>query len=158
MPLNCQWIYDDLSAIQLGANVSIGAWTEFMVYKKHTSSRVGGKLVVGDRSWIGTQSNIRAVGGVIEIGRNCMIAQNVCLIASNHLIKPNAIYMDLSWDETKTGISIGDNVWIGAGSILLPGSSVGVNSIVAAGSVVTKNIPANEIWAGVPARLIRKIT
>ncbi len=157
IPLNSQWIYDDLSVIQLGRRVSIGAWTEFVVQKKNKSSTIEGKLIVGDRSWIGTQSNIRAVGGIINIGRYCMIAQNVSINASNHSMKPNALYMDLGWDEIRTGVTVGDNVWIGAGSILLAGCSVGPNSVVAAGSVVTKAVPANEIWAGVPAKKLRVI-
>jgi acetyltransferase-like isoleucine patch superfamily enzyme len=52
---------------------------------------------------------------------------------------------------------IEENVWIGAGVTVLPGCAIGKNSVVGAGSVVTKSIPANEVWAGIPARKIREI-
>ncbi|MGB1060198.1 MAG: acyltransferase, partial [Ketobacter sp.] len=61
------------------------------------------------------------------------------------------------WDEDRTDVILGRNVWIGANSCLLAGSRVGDNSIVGAGSVVTGEIPANEIWAGVPARKIKDL-
>lgn len=54
-------------------------------------------------------------------------------------------------------INIGDRVWIGAGAIVLPGVSIGLNAIVAAGSVVTRSVGANELVAGNPARLVRKL-
>jgi acetyltransferase-like isoleucine patch superfamily enzyme len=54
-------------------------------------------------------------------------------------------------------IHIGKNVWLGAGAIILPGVTVGENSIVAAGAVVTKDVPSNTIVGGVPARVIKKI-
>ena len=54
-------------------------------------------------------------------------------------------------------VKIGDNVWIGMNSCILPGVEIGNNSIIGSGSVVTKNIPENEIWVGNPAKFIRKL-
>ena len=95
--------------------------------------------------------------GFISIGKNCLIGQNVSLIASNHQFKSGAIYWQLRHDEKKTGIMIGNNCWIGAGVVILPGCAVGDNSVVAAGSVVTKNVPPNEVWGNIPARKIRDV-
>jgi len=91
----------------------------------------------------------------IDIGRDCLIAANCQIFDSNgHNSLP---------DERKTNngtakeIKIGDNVWIGANSIILPGVSIGSNSIIAAGSVVNKSVPSEHIAGGNPAKLIKRI-
>lgn len=90
-----------------------------------------------------------AAGG-ITIEDNALIAANVQLISNNHdLCKRSVI--------TCRPIRICRNVWIGAGSTILPGVTVGENAVVGAGSVVTKDIPANEIWVGNPARFLKKV-
>jgi acetyltransferase-like isoleucine patch superfamily enzyme len=149
--------YQQISSIHLSQNSSIGAFSEIVVITESQDSKIAGKLIIQESVSIGAQANIRAAGGEIFIGRNSILAQQVSLIAANHQILPNLVYRQLPWDESKTGIYIGENVWIGAGVTVLPGSSIGNNSIVGAGSVVTKSIPANEIWAGVPAKKIRDV-
>ena len=62
------------------------------------------------------------------------------------------------YDESRSGVTIGTNVWVGAHCVVLPGVTIGDNALVAAGSVVNRDVPANQIWAGVPARFVRKIT
>lgn len=111
----------------------------------------------------------------IEVGRNLFINYNCTIldvakvnIGDNVLIAPNvSIYTaghPLHADTRKTGyeygipVTIGDNVWIGGNSIIMPGVTVGCNSVIGAGSVVTKNVPDWTIVAGNPARVIRKIT
>ena len=91
----------------------------------------------------------------IDIGQDCLIAANCQIFDSNgHNSLP---------DERRTNngeakeIKIGDNVWIGANSIILPGVSIGSNSIIAAGSVVNKSVPAEHIAGGNPAKLIKRI-
>ena len=152
--------YDVPDAIQIASNVTIGAFSDIVASAEPplNQSEVAGFLAIEDNVWIGTHVNIRAAGGEIRIGRNSMIAQQVSLIASNHLIAAGKLYRDLSWDTSKTGVYIGENVWIGAGCTLLPGCHIGKNSVIGAGSVVTKNVPEDEIWAGVPARKIRSVS
>lgn len=111
----------------------------------------------------------------IEVGRNLFINYNCTIldvakvnIGDNVLIAPNvSIYTaghPLHADTRKTGyeygipVTIGDNVWIGGNSIIMPGVTVGCNSVIGAGSVVTKDVPDWTIVAGNPARVIRKIT
>jgi acetyltransferase-like isoleucine patch superfamily enzyme len=101
---------------------------------------------------------VRATGGLIQIGNHCLIGQGVSLIASNHQYKAGHIYWQLPWDETKTGVTVGNNVWVGCGVIILPGCVIGDNAIIGAGSVVTKCVPPATIWAGNPARQLRTIT
>lgn len=111
----------------------------------------------------------------IEVGRNLFINYNCTIldvakvnIGDNVLIAPNvSIYTaghPLHADTRKTGyeygipVTIGDNVWIGGNSIIMPGVTVGCNSVIGAGSVVTKDVPDWTVVAGNPARVIRKIT
>lgn len=148
---------DDPAALTVGDNVTIGKFADIVVLAKHPNSHVPGRLSIGCNSAIGSFSNIRAAGGTISIGRDCLIGQHVSLIASNHHIESGKIYWQLSWDENRAGVVIGNNVWIGCGVTILPGVNVGNNAVVGANSVVTRNIPEDTIWAGNPARPIRSI-
>ena len=88
--------------------------------------------------------------GGITIEDGAMIAANCSLISNNHDPKDRAVI-------TCKPVVIGKNVWVGANSIILPGVTVGENAIVAAGSVVTKDVPANTLVGGVPARFIKTL-
>jgi maltose O-acetyltransferase len=84
----------------------------------------------------------------IRLGNDVYLAPNVCFFASGHDIND---LTRLVGDD----IVIGDHVWIGANAIVLPGVRIGENSVIGAGSVVTKSIPSNSIAVGNPARVIR---
>jgi acetyltransferase-like isoleucine patch superfamily enzyme len=73
-------------------------------------------------------------------------------------MQPGGIYSRLPYDEKRTGVRIGSNVWIGAGASLLPGIRVGDNSIIAAGAVVTTDVPPDQVWGGIPGRVIASTT
>lgn len=88
--------------------------------------------------------------GGIHIGDDTMIAANVQLISNNHDLYERSVITCLP-------IKIGKNVWIGAGATILPGVTIGDNAVVGAASVVTKDVEADTIVAGNPARFIRKI-
>ena len=93
----------------------------------------------------------QAYNGII-LGRNCLFAPNVQIISSDHNQIENAKRKSIE------SIEIGDNVWIGANSIILSGVKIGSNSIIAAGSVVTKSfMESNIIIAGNPAKKIKEI-
>lgn len=97
----------------------------------------------------------------IHIGNKVLIASNVQLYTSSHPVLPQERLV-ADWKENRTtffrsfarSIEIKDNVWIGGGSILLPGVSIGENSVIGAGSVVTRSIPANCVAVGNPCRVI----
>ena len=90
--------------------------------------------------------------GGITIEDDVLVGPNVQLITENHPTNPSERKsLDLK------SILIQKNAWIGAGAIILPGVTVGENSVVAAGSVVTKDIPANTVVGGVPAKFIKSI-
>ncbi len=90
----------------------------------------------------------------IHIGENVMLAPNVQIYTAYH---PLDAQVRISGLEAASPITIGDNVWIGGGSIVLPGVTIGDNTTIGAGSVVNKNIPANVVAAGNPCRVIREL-
>lgn len=148
---------DDLNAITVGMNVHIGAFSEIVILKNSKFSTKYGHLSIGSSVTIGCKANIRSAGGCIVLGDNCLIAQNVSIIAANHGIGGETYYRDAPWDENRIGVTIANNVWIGANATILPGVHIGENSIVAAGAVVNTHIPANQIWGGIPARFIKVV-
>lgn len=91
----------------------------------------------------------------VRIGDNVYFAPNVAVYTAGHPIHP---VMRESGYEYGIGITIGDNVWVGGNSVILPGVHIGSNSVIAAGSVVTKDIPEWVVAGGNPCRIIRKIT
>jgi acetyltransferase-like isoleucine patch superfamily enzyme len=111
-------------------------------------------LVVGERTAINEYSNIRACGGRIEIGNDCLIAQMVSIIGSNHGLKLGELMIKQPWSESPRSVYIGDDVWIGAGVTVLPGARIGNGVVIAAGAVVRGVVPDFEIWGGIPAKKI----
>lgn len=90
----------------------------------------------------------------IFIGDNVMFAPNVIIDTATHPIRPDIRRKQAQFNLP---VVIEDNVWIGAGAIILPGVRIGENSVIGAGSVVTKNIPANVVAYGSPCRVMREI-
>lgn len=91
----------------------------------------------------------------VTIGDNCQLAPNVAIYTAGHPLHPvsrNSMY------EYGIEVTIGDNVWIGGNTVILPGVHIGSNTVIGAGSVVTKDIPDWSLAAGNPCRVIRKIT
>jgi len=89
----------------------------------------------------------------IKIGKNVQIGPRCSFETVNHFLKE-----DFSWGREAKSIIIEDHVWIGSGAIITPGVRIGKGSMIAAGAVVTKNIPANTMVGGVPAKEIKKIS
>lgn len=92
--------------------------------------------------------------GEIFVGDNVMFAPNVIVATATHPIHPELRKKQAQYNLS---IYIGNNVWIGAGSIILPGVKIGNNSVIGAGSVVTKDIPANVVAVGNPCKVLREI-
>lgn len=92
--------------------------------------------------------------GEIFVGDNVMFAPNVIVATATHPIHPELRKKQAQYNLP---IYIGNNVWIGAGSIILPGVKIGNNSVIGAGSVVTKDIPANVVAVGNPCKVLREI-
>jgi acetyltransferase-like isoleucine patch superfamily enzyme len=134
----------------------------------------GGRIELGRWSWLGHGTKIRCHEGIVSIGaktvlgqdctisayqhvsigRECVIADRVMLIDFDHgtaeverPIRLQGIY--------KRDVNVGHNVWIGYGACILRGVTVGDNAVIGTNSVVTKDVPANAVVGGVPARVLR---
>lgn len=90
----------------------------------------------------------------IFVGDNVMFGPNVTLATAGHPINPE---LRIKAAQFNIPITIGNNVWLGAGVIVMPGVNIGDNSVIGAGSVVTKDIPANVVAVGNPCRVMREI-
>lgn len=112
-----------------------------------------GDVIIGDHTRIGLHNTVI---GPVTIGNHVNLAQGITVTALNH----NFENVELRIDEqgvTTNPVTIADDVWIGANAVVLPGVSIGSHSVVAAGAVVTKDVPAHSLVAGVPAKIIRKL-
>lgn len=152
----------------------IGAGSTIDSYAR-ISSKDGGQIRIGERCEIGFGVHILSYGGDITIGDDCSfnpycviyghgglrignsvrIATHTVIIPANHRFDDSDTPIRLQGLSTK-GISIGDDVWIGAGVRILDGVHIGSGSVVAAGSVVTRSIPDRAVAAGVPAKVIKR--
>ena len=90
----------------------------------------------------------------IFIGDSCMFAPNVVIATAGHPIEPS---LRRRVGQYNLPVHIGNNVWVGAGAIIMPGVTIGDNSVIGAGSVVTRDIPANVVAVGNPCRVMREI-
>jgi maltose O-acetyltransferase len=123
---------------------------EIFILSQHpyTSVRIGEGTIVSNNVTIVAQQQV-------EIGKRCLFG--------DHLYITDSDFHDISAETRHTGPGkttptiIADNVWIGSRAIILKGVSIGENSVIAAGSVVTKNVPPNSIFGGNPAKHIRDI-
>lgn len=112
----------------------------------------GLNIRVGKSVFINQNCTLMDMGG-IELGDETMLGPGVKLITAGHALAPSRRKAYL----TIAPVQIGRNVWLGAGATVLQGVSVGDNSVVAAGAVVTKDVPPNVLVAGVPARIVRRL-
>lgn len=112
----------------------------------------GSNITIGARTFV--NYNLTALDvAAITIGEDCQIGPNVQLLTPTHPLEPQPRRDKL---EAAKPITIGDNVWIGGGALVLPGVTIGDNSVIGA-AVVTKDIPANVVAVGNPARPVRTL-
>jgi acetyltransferase-like isoleucine patch superfamily enzyme len=133
-----------------------------------------GRLLFGRFVWIGDGSKIRCHEGVVEIGEKTVMGQECTIsayqrvrIGEQCVIADRAMFIDFDHGVVeverpirvqgiyKRDVEVGSNVWVGYGACILRGVRVGDNSIIGTNAVVTKDVPANAVVAGVPARIIR---
>ena len=137
--------------IAKGAKVHLGRWCWIGHGTKIRAHE--GEVFIGAKSVIGQECTVSAFQHV-SIGRECIVADRVMLIDFDHgvveverPVRLQGIY--------KRDVRVGHNVWIGYGACFLRGITVGDNAIVGTSSVITKDVPANAVVAGAPARLVR---
>ena len=112
-----------------------------------------GDVMIGDHTRIGLHNTI--IGPVI-IGSHVNLAQGITITALNHIFENSEKRIDEQGVST-SAVVIEDDIWIGANAVVLPGVTIGHHSVVAAGAVVTKDVPPHSLVAGVPAKVIKQI-
>ncbi|MEW6170172.1 MAG: acyltransferase [Candidatus Omnitrophota bacterium] len=118
------------------------------------ASSDNGKITLDKHVYIG-EYTILSSKNEIHVGKNSIIAAQCFIVDFNHRFdNPDLLFYDSGFDCAK--VTIGSNVWIGAGSRILKGVTIGEGSAIGAGSVVTRDIPPYSIVVGVPARVIKK--
>ena len=112
-----------------------------------------GDVVIGHHTRIGLHNTVI---GPVTIGSHVNLAQGITVTALNHNFSDTTKRID-EQGVTTTPVTIGDDVWIGANAVILPGVTIGTHCVVAAGAVVTKDVPDSCVVAGVPAKIIKRI-
>ena len=112
-----------------------------------------GDVVIGDHTRIGIHNTII---GPVTIGNHVNLAQGITVTALNHNFDDTTKRIDEQGIATKP-VVISDDVWIGANAVILPGVTIGRHAVVAAGAIVTKDVPDNTLVGGVPAKFIKTL-
>jgi acetyltransferase-like isoleucine patch superfamily enzyme len=133
-----------------------------------------GRVDFGRFVWIGDRTKVRCHEGLVEIGQKSVLGQECTITAYQHIrigeqcvIADKAMFIDFDHGVVeverpirmqgiyKRDVEVGSNVWIGYGACILRGVRVGDNSVIGTNSVVTKDVPANAVVGGIPARILR---
>lgn len=151
-----RWV---LAVVDHTASEKIDAWIT-LPRRNHTmihpsvTFRCAKNIILEDHVRIQPNCEIWASPNAsIRVGRFSGIGPGTAIFSSNHQFVPGTPYHRQPW--TERNVSIGSDVWIGAGCVILPGVNIGDGSVVAAGSVVTKDVPPGMLVAGVPARALK---
>ncbi len=139
--------------VHLGNNVTISR--NAIIECTGAIRNLGETLRMGDYSTVGPYSYVGVRGSVV-IGKNTIMAPYVSIHAENHIFEDTNQPIRLQ-GERRSGITIGDNCWIGAKVTILDGVNIGDGVVVAAGAVVTKDVPSNCVVGGVPARILKRL-
>lgn len=112
-----------------------------------------GDVIIGDHTRIGLHNTII---GPVDIGNHVNLAQGITVTALNHNFSDTNKRIDEQGVSTNP-VTIEDDVWVGANAVILPGVTIGEHCVVAAGAIVTKDVPPHSLVAGVPAKVIKEI-
>lgn len=146
IPVNV--LFDDVRNVSVGQQFRVCPNVKFFTENK-------GLIKIGNNFFANYNCFLSANCEEIKIGNDCLLGPDVLIINSNHSFKSGVLTRELPNLSKK--IVIGNNVWIGAKSIILPGVIIGDNVVVAAGSVVNKSVTDNTVVGGIPAKVIKRI-
>ena len=158
--MDYQAVADD---VILGKDVRLGRFINLYGCEVGDNTKIGAFVEIQKNAKIGKNCKISSHTFVCEgvtIGDNCFIGHGVTFINDNHPRSVNAqgnLENEKDWVDRFVNTNIGNNVSIGSGTTILGGIGVDNGAMIGAGSMVTKNIPGGEIWAGNPAKFMRKL-
>ena len=139
------------SGMKVGNNFSLGK--NSIIECTGVIRELGEELIIGDNVGIAANAFI-AMRGKVEIGSNTIFGPNVSIHAENHNFSDIDKPIKLQ-GATRKGVKIGEDCWVGSKAVILDGVTIGSHSIIAAGAVVTKDVPEYSIVGGVPAKVIK---
>ena len=142
-------IYQDTDGGEVELGDGVHLWRHTVI-----QTGQGGRVKIGSRTSFQRHCQLSAYLAAIEFGERCQIAPFCCFFPYDHGVQPGRPIFGQPL-ESKGPIVIGNDVWLGTGVIVLSNVKIGDGAVIAAGSVVTMDIPAGAIAAGVPARVIR---
>lgn len=138
-----------------GTRVVIGAYTRVMEFAVIRCVGGSGDLTIGQHCVINPHCVLYSGSG-IRMADNVALAPGVMLMPANHVYARRDLLIREQGFESRGGIAIEEDVWIGANSVVLDGAQIGKGAVVAAGSVVRGIVPPYTVWGGVPARQIKE--
>lgn len=124
-----------------------------IVVRKHAFFGSGSEIEIGDDSEIGENAYLNRD---VKLGKHVLMGQNVTILTTNHEFENPKQWIHDQGTRERQPVFVGDDVWIGANSIILAGITIGKGAVIGAGSVVTKNVPPLAVAVGNPARVIRQ--
>lgn len=143
---NCYIDASSKKTILIGSGVTIRE--NSTIQCRSGLNNMGEGLYIAENTFIGPCAKI-GVGGFIGIGKNCQFGAHCTLNAESHVLEAGSF---TAGKVSRLGISVGNDVWMGDGVTVLDGVTIGDAAVIGAGSVVNKNVPAGEIYGGVPAK------
>lgn len=148
----------DIEDSIIGSEIIVGEHTKIDSFVKIKPAGGTGNVVIGNDCYINSGCVLYSGNG-IKIGNNVLIAANSTLCPTNHEIKNLSIPIRLQgFKESRGGIVIEDDVWIGANCVLLDGAYISTGAVIAAGSIVNSHVKPFSIYAGSPAKFLKKRT
>lgn len=152
---NYHWLECDERYMQIGNNVIISYGARIQTLDIYNGQRLHPKLIIEDN--VSIQPYFTAlIEDTLWIRKGARIAQYCSIVTNNHGMDAEANLLYGQQPLTTAPVVIGEESWIGLNVTILPGVEIGKRAIIAAGSVVTKNVPSYSIAAGVPAKVIKK--
>lgn len=139
--------------VQLSRYIRFGMRTEIHPYSR-VIIREGGRLEMGERCVLQAFARIGVGAADVRIGDHVRVASNTSLLGSDHRYDDRETPVHLQ-DRRTPGLEIGDDVWIGTNSVVLPGVNIGRGAIIGAGTVLTEDVPEFAVVVGNPGRVIR---
>jgi len=138
-----------------GSRLVIGAYTRVLDFAVITFVGGTGDIVIGEHCYINPHCVLYSGSG-ITIGNHVLIAPGSMIVPANHSVASRSeLIRNQGFDESRGGVVVEDDVWIGANCVVLDGTYIERGAVIAAGSVVGKRVPAYTIWGGVPAKFLK---